>query len=41
MELWADPVFYKVYLVPLARSKDVETKAPPKEKKPAVKDKKP
>ena len=43
MELWADPVFYKVYLLPLARSKDVETKveAPPKEKKPAAKDKKP
>jgi len=41
MELWADPVFYKLYLLPLARSKDVETKAPPKEKKPAAKDKKP
>lgn len=41
MELWADPVFYKLYLVPLARSKDVEAKAPPKEKKSAAKDKKP
>ena len=43
MELWADPVFYKVYLLPLARSKDMEAKveAPPKEKKPAAKDKKP
>jgi hypothetical protein len=43
MELWVDPVFYKLYLLPLARSKDVETKvqAPPKEKKPAAKEKKP
>ncbi len=41
MELWADPIFYKLYLLPLARSKDVETKAPPKEKKPAPKEKKP
>ena len=42
MELWADPVFYKLYLLPLARTKDVELKvpAPPKEKKPAAKDKK-
>jgi hypothetical protein len=43
MELWADPVFYKLYLLPLARSKDAELKVqtPPKEKKPAAKDKKP
>jgi hypothetical protein len=43
MELWADPVFYKLYLLPLARSKDGEAKveAPPKEKKPVAKDKKP
>ena len=43
MELWADPVFYKLYLLPLARSKDVEIKvqAPPKEKKPGPKEKKP
>jgi hypothetical protein len=43
MELWADPVFFKLYLLPLARSKDIETKihTPPKEKKPAGKDKKP
>jgi hypothetical protein len=43
MELWADPVFFKLYLLPLARSKDVDMKvqAPPKEKKPAAKDKKP
>lgn len=41
MELWADPVFYKLYLFPLARSKDAETKAPQKEKKPTLKEKKP
>ena len=43
MELWADPVFFKLYLLPLARSKDVELKVqtPPKEKTPAAKDKKP
>jgi len=41
MELWADPVFYKLYLLPLARSKDVEIKAPQKEKKPASKEKRP
>jgi len=41
MELWADPVFYKLYLLPLARLKDAETKAPQKEKKPGPKEKKP
>lgn len=41
MELWADPIFYKLYLLPLARSKDVEIKAPHKEKKPAPKEKRP
>ncbi len=41
MELWANPIFYKLYLLPLARSKDVETKAPQKEKKPASKEKRP
>jgi len=41
MELWADPVFYKLYLLPLARSKDIETKLPQKEKKPTQKEKKP
>lgn len=40
IELWADPVFYKLYLLPLARSKDIEEKMPHKEKKPASKDKK-
>ncbi len=39
MELWADPVFYQIYLLPLARSKDVETKVPQKEKKPPSKEK--
>ncbi len=39
MELWGDPVFYKLYLLPVARSKEVEVKAPQKEKKPAAKEK--
>jgi hypothetical protein len=41
MELWADPVFYKLYLLPLAHLKDVERAPPQKEKKPAPKVKKP
>ncbi len=41
VELWADPVFYELCLLPLARSKDRETKAPPTGKKPASNDKKP
>ena len=41
MELWANPVFFKLHLLPLARSKDPEGKAPPKEKKPEAKGKKP
>jgi hypothetical protein len=41
MELWADPVFYKLYLLPLARSKDVETKPPQREKRPVSREKKP
>ena len=41
IELWADPVFYKLYLLPLAHSRDVETKSPQTEKKPASKEKKP
>jgi hypothetical protein len=41
MELWADPVFYRLHLLPLARSKDMETE-PPKKEKPAIpKEKKP
>jgi hypothetical protein len=39
MELWADPVFYKLYLLALAVLKDKETE-PGKEKKPITKDKK-
>ena len=46
MELWADPVFYQLYLLPLARAKDKEAEPKPpqpaqKEKKPATKVKKP
>lgn len=41
LELWADPVFYQLYLLPLARLKDVEKAPPPKEKMPAPKGKKP
>jgi hypothetical protein len=41
MELWADPVFYKLYLLPLAHLKDVGVKSPQKEKKPAPKEKRP
>ncbi len=32
MELWADPIFYKLYLLPLAQMKDVEKTPPPKGK---------
>ena len=41
IELWADPVFYKLYLLPLARSKDIEKVVPQKEQKPVRKGKKP
>ena len=41
MELWGDPVFYKLYLLPLARSKDTETEPSKKEKPPIPKEKKP
>jgi hypothetical protein len=41
MELWVDPVFYRLYLLPLARSKDTETEPPKKEKPPIPKEKKP
>ena len=41
MELWADPVFFKLYLLPLAHLKDVEKGPPQKEKKPIPKVKKP
>jgi hypothetical protein len=44
MELWADGVFYKLYLLPLARVKDIEKKPiqnVQKEKKPLAQEKKP
>ena len=41
IELWADPVFYKLYLLPLALLKDVEKGPPQREKKPIPKVKKP
>jgi hypothetical protein len=41
IELWADPVFFKLYLLPLARSKDMETKVIQKETKPTPKEKNP
>lgn len=33
LELWGDPVFYRLYLLPLAQTRNVETKPPTKEKK--------
>jgi len=41
VELWADPVFYKLCLLPLARSKDVEKAPTQKEQKSTPKGKKP
>jgi hypothetical protein len=41
MELWVDPVFYKLYLLPLAHLKDAGKVFPQKEKKPIRKGKKP
>jgi len=40
LELWGDPVFYRLYLLPLAQAKSSETKAPVKEKKQDTKTKK-
>ena len=40
MELWTDPIFYKLYVLPLAQAKGVETKTPTKEKKTEVKGRK-
>ena len=39
IELWADPVFYKLYLLPLAilKDKDIEKESPKIEKKPVPK----
>ena len=41
LELWADPVFYRLYLLPLAQAKSQETKSPSREKKPEGKGRKP
>ncbi len=43
IELWTDPVFYKLYLLSLATSRDreMDKELPKTEKKPAPKDKKP
>lgn len=41
MELWADPVFYQLYLLPLGRLKDLGADPSQKEKKPVPKGKKP
>jgi hypothetical protein len=41
LELWADPVFYGLYLLPLAQAKSQETKTPSREKKPEGKGRKP
>lgn len=41
LELWADPVFFQLYVLPLARLKDAEKVPPQKEKAPAPKGKKP
>ena len=41
LELWSDPVFYRLYVLPLAKSKEGVAKPPQKEKKPAPKEKKP
>jgi len=41
MELWTDPVFYQLYLLPLARAKDKEAESKPPQPQPAPKEKKP
>ena len=40
LALWADPVFYKLYLLPLAQAKSLETKTPTKDRKTDEKGKK-
>ena len=40
IELWGDSVFYKLYLLPLAHSKDAENRPSQAEKKPGSKEKK-
>ncbi len=41
MELWADPIFYRLYLLSLAELKDAEKAPSQQEKKPVPKGKKP
>jgi hypothetical protein len=41
MELWADAVFYKLFLLPLAHVKEEEKKPVQKNKKSSVQEKKP
>jgi hypothetical protein len=41
LELWADPVFYRLYLLPLAQARSQETKVPSREKKTEGKNRKP
>jgi hypothetical protein len=41
MELWVDPVFYKLYLLPLAHAKEADVRVPQKEKKPTSIEKNP
>ncbi len=39
MELWADPIFYQLFLLPLAHSKEKGTGVSPKDKRPITKPK--
>ncbi len=39
--LWVDPIFYKLYLLPLARLKDISPETPQKERKTLPKGKRP
>jgi hypothetical protein len=41
MELWADPIFYKLYLLPLAQLKDTEKVLPKRKKNLPTKNRKP
>jgi len=41
MGLWADPIFFELYLLPLARTKDIGSETPKKEKKPSTRGKRP
>ena len=41
MELWTDPIFYKLYVLPLAQARTQETKIPTKERKTETKGKRP